>query len=102
MNKATSTAAWACADTVVVNARIITADAAFSMAEAVAIKDGRFVAVGRRAEVEQLCGAETNVIDAGGHTVVPGLIDTHAHVEAAGLFKYTVSFEGAKNATEAL
>jgi predicted amidohydrolase YtcJ len=102
MNKATSTAAWACADTVVVNAKIITADAAFSMAEAVAIKDGRFAAVGSRAEVEKLSGPGTDVIDAGGHTVVPGLIDTHAHVEAAGLFKYTVSFEGAKNVAEAL
>ena len=102
MNKSAPIASWAYADTLIVNARVITADAAFSVAEAVAIRDGRFIAVGSRAEVEALSGPATAVIDAGGHAVVPGLIDTHAHVEAAGLFKYTVSFEGAKNVAEAL
>ena len=102
MNKAAPIAGWAYADTMIVNARVITADAAFSIAEAVAIKDGRFAAVGSRAELEALCGPATAVIDAGGDTVIPGLIDTHAHVEMAGLFKYTVSFEGAQNVAEAL
>jgi predicted amidohydrolase YtcJ len=102
MNKSAPIASWAYADTLIVNARVITVDAAFSVAEAIAIRDGRFIAVGSRAEVEVLSGPATAVIDAGGHAVVPGLIDTHAHVEAAGLFKYTVSFEGAKNVAEAL
>jgi predicted amidohydrolase YtcJ len=96
------TLAWAHADTIVVNAKVITADTEFSIAEAVAIRDGRFVAVGRKSDVEQLAGSRTNIIDAGGRIVIPGLIDTHAHVEAAGLFKYTVSFEGAATVPEAL
>lgn len=95
-------AALAQADTIVVNAKVITADAAFSIAEAVAIRDGKFVAVGSNAEVGAFVGPDTQVIDAGGRAVVPGLIDTHAHVEAAGLFKYTVSFDGVSTVAEAL
>jgi predicted amidohydrolase YtcJ len=98
----TNSAATAIADTIVVNAKVITCDAAFSIAEAVAIKDGKFCAVGSRKDVEALAGPGTTVIDAAGRTVVPGLIDTHAHVEAAGLFKYTVSFDGAKTVAAAL
>lgn len=95
-------AAWAQADTVLLNGRILTADAAFSIAEAVAIREGRFMAVGSNAEVKAFVGATTEVTDLGGRTVVPGLIDTHAHVEAAGLFNYTVSFDGVTTVAEAL
>lgn len=100
--KTNGLAAWAQADTVVVNGKVITADTAFSIAEAVAIRDGRFLAVGTNAEIRSFAGSRTQVIDAGGRTVVPGLIDTHAHVEAAGLFKYTVLFDGASTVAEAL
>lgn len=95
-------AAWAQADSVILNGRIVTVDSAFSIAEAVAIRDGRFMAVGSTAEVQAFVGPQTDVIDAGGRTVVPGLIDTHAHVEAAGLFNYTVSFDGVTTVAEAL
>lgn len=95
-------AGWAQADTVLLNGRILTADAAFSIAEAVAIREGRFMAVGSNAEVKAFVGATTEVTDLGGRTVVPGLIDTHAHVEAAGLFNYTVSFDGVTTVAEAL
>jgi len=95
-------AALAQADTVILNAKVITADSAFSIAEAIAIRDGRFLAVGSNADVKVWAGARTDVIDAAGRTVVPGLIDTHAHVEAAGLFKYTVSFDGVTTVAEAL
>lgn len=94
--------AWRYPDTIVVNARIITADANFSIAEAVAIRDSKFVAVGSTEGIEVLCGPRTERIDAEGRTIVPGLIDTHAHVEAAGLIKYTASFDGASTVAEAL
>jgi predicted amidohydrolase YtcJ len=88
------------ADTIVVNAHVITVDTAFSFAQAVAIRDGKFIAVGGEAHIRSWSGPETVVIDAGGKTIVPGLIDTHAHVEAAGLLKYTVSFDGVTSIPE--
>jgi predicted amidohydrolase YtcJ len=49
-------------------------------AEAFAVKNGRFVAVGASADVRNLASARTPVIDAGGQTVTPGFIDAHCHV----------------------
>ncbi|MBK5296350.1 MAG: amidohydrolase family protein, partial [Vicinamibacteria bacterium] len=67
------------ADVVVVNGKIVTVDDASTIAQAAAIRDGRFVAVGTSAEVQRLVGASTRVIDAWGRTVIPGLIDSHVH-----------------------
>lgn len=67
------------ADLVLVNARILTVDPRFSEARAVAIRGGRFVAVGSEAQVRLHVGDATRVIDGGGRTVIPGLIDTHVH-----------------------
>lgn len=67
------------ADLVVVNGRVVTVDAAFSRAEALAVRDGRFVAVGTTAAVRAHVGPATRVIDARGRTIIPGLIDTHVH-----------------------
>lgn len=66
------------ADLILVGADIHTA-ATGARAEAIAVRDGRFVAVGDTASVEPLRGPETVVIDAGGATVLPGLIDSHVH-----------------------
>jgi hypothetical protein len=63
----------------IVNARVITLDASGRMAQAVAIQDGRIIAVGTNTEVERLAGRRGRVIDAGGRTVIPGLIDSHVH-----------------------
>lgn len=90
------------ADTILTNGNILTVDAAFSTARAVAIREGKFVAVGNETDIRRWGGPDTQIIDAGGKTIVPGLIDTHAHVEAAGLFKSTVSFEGVTCIAEAL
>jgi predicted amidohydrolase YtcJ len=54
-------------------------------AQAVAIADGRFVAVGSNAEVLSLAGAGTRKIDLDGKTVVPGFIDAHSHPAEAGV-----------------
>ncbi len=67
------------ADLVVINGNVLTVDADFSQAEAVAIHGGVFVAVGANRDVEKLVGPSTRVIDARGQSVVPGLIETHVH-----------------------
>jgi predicted amidohydrolase YtcJ len=67
------------ADLIVVNAKVVTVDAAFSNARALAVRDGRFVAVGSNDEVRAHAGGATRVVDARGRTVIPGIIDTHVH-----------------------
>ena len=67
------------ADTVLVGGKIVTVDDRFTLAQALAIRDGRIVKVGATAEIEALKGPQTRVIDLGGRTVIPGLIDNHAH-----------------------
>ncbi len=71
-------------DLVIVNARVYTVDPAFSTAEAVAITGGRFSAVGTTADIRTLAGAATQVIDAGGRTIIPGLMDNHLHNAGGG------------------
>jgi predicted amidohydrolase YtcJ len=72
------------ADLIVHNAKVVTVDAKFSTAAAVAARDGRVIAVGDDATVLKLKGPKTRLIDAGGRTVLPGLYDSHVHsVDAA-------------------
>jgi predicted amidohydrolase YtcJ len=65
-------------DLIVHNAKIYTVDADFSMAEAFAAKDGKFVAVGSENDIMSHYAA-TEVIDAQGQTVYPGFMDGHCH-----------------------
>jgi predicted amidohydrolase YtcJ len=67
-------------DFVVINARVYTVDPAVPRAEAFAVKQGRFMAVGSSADVRHLATARTRVIDAQQATITPGFIDTHCHV----------------------
>ena len=67
-------------DLIVVNARVYTVDEARPRAEAFAIKNGRFIAVGSSADVRNLASRRTRVVDAQRATVTPGFIDTHCHV----------------------
>jgi predicted amidohydrolase YtcJ len=67
------------ADLVLVNGRILTVDAADSVAQAVAVAGGRIVAVGADADIRSRIGRGTQVIDLQGRTATPGLIDTHVH-----------------------
>lgn len=73
------------ADTVLYNGRIITVDGAFSIVDGVAIRDGRFIATGGRGDVMPHNGPNTEEIDLGGRTVVPGLVDSHLHQLSVGL-----------------
>lgn len=74
----------ASADAIYVNGKVATVDEGFTVAEAFAVKDGRFVAVGSNASVRALADATTAVVDLGGRTVVPGLGDGHLHGPGGG------------------
>ena len=67
------------ADLVLRGGRVITVDAAWRIAEAIAVRDGRFAAIGTNADIAGFVGPSTQVIELNGRTVVPGLIDTHLH-----------------------
>jgi predicted amidohydrolase YtcJ len=73
------------ADLIVHNGKVLTVDAKFSTAEAVAVRDGKVLAVGTSADVLKLKGEKTRVIDATGNTVMPGLYDSHTHPVGAAL-----------------
>ncbi len=68
----------------IVNAKVYTASALHPYAEAVALRDGTIVAVGSRAEATRAVASSAEVIDAGGRTLLPGLIDSHVHAALAG------------------
>ena len=72
-------------DLAVVNAVVYTVDERRPRAEAFAVKNGRFVAVGTTAEIRALSTPAARTIDAGGMTVVPGFIDAHCHPASSGL-----------------
>jgi len=81
------------ADLVLLNGKIITVDAADTIAQAVAVKDGLFQEVGTREAVTARVGETTHVVDLGGRAVTPGLIDPHNHFQVMGLMNsYYVSF----------
>lgn len=80
---ATADGAESSADIIVLNGKVLTVDAKFSRASAVAIKDGIFVGVGSDAEIRTWAGPQTRTIDAEGKTVIPGLIESHVHATGA-------------------
>ncbi len=82
------------ADLVVTNGKIITVNPGDSLAEAVAVRGNRIVAVGGAAEISTLTGPNTRVIDAGGKAVIPGLIDGHSHMDREGLKPVFPSLSG--------
>jgi hypothetical protein len=66
-------------DLVLVNGRVLTIDERQPFAEAFAVKDGRFVAIGRTVDVRSLATPRTTILDVGGMTVTPGFVDAHCH-----------------------
>jgi predicted amidohydrolase YtcJ len=73
------------ADMILNNGKIITVDQKFSIAEAVAISNGKIVAVGTDQQMKSYTGSKTKTVDLKGKTVIPGLIDSHLHPESASL-----------------
>lgn len=72
------------AELVLMNGKIITVDSKDTIAQAVAVREGNIVRVGKNEDVKALIGQQTKVLDLKGKTVTPGLIDTHNHI-AAGI-----------------
>lgn len=72
--------ALAAPDVIVVNGDVYTVDLDAPRVQAFAVEDGKFTAVGSNAEIRALADDSTRIIDAGGNTVLPGIIDGHAHV----------------------
>jgi predicted amidohydrolase YtcJ len=100
----TAAAVWAQApDTILMNGKILTVDANFTIAQALAIREGKISAVGTSVEVRRMAGPATRVIDLAGRTVIPGLIDSHMHaIRAALSFSTEVNWIGARSLAEAL
>jgi len=73
------------ADTILVNGKVVTLDGKSSVVQGVAIRDGKILDVGSNEEVRKRADQRTRVIDVGGRTVIPGLMDSHIHVLRAGL-----------------
>ena len=69
-------------------------------AEAIAVRDGVVQAVGRNDEIMKLKGPSTEVIDLGGHFVMPGFNDAHVHLANAGFQRLTVDLAGVKSLAE--
>jgi predicted amidohydrolase YtcJ len=88
---------------ILMNGRIATQDDRRSFAEAAAIKNGRFTAVGSDSEVMSLKRATTETIDLGGRTVIPGLNDSHMHPIRGGLnYNMELRWDGVPSLSDAL
>jgi predicted amidohydrolase YtcJ len=95
--------AQAPADVVLLNGKIVTVDDRFAIAEALAIRGERILAVGSNVEVEKHKGPLTRVVDLNRRTVIPGLIDNHAHyMRAAEYWHREVRLDGITSHREAL
>jgi len=87
-------------DTVIINAKVYTVNAAQPWAEAVAVKDGRIVFVGTMKEAKRYQSKETEVIDAGGRLVLPGIEDSHVHFVSGSESLARVDLAGTKTVEE--
>jgi predicted amidohydrolase YtcJ len=91
------------ADLILSNGKIITVDDRFTIAQAVAIRGDRIVAVGTNQEIARLAGASTRRVDLMGKAVIPGLIDNHMHLLRAGTtWVKELRFDGVESRKKAI
>ena len=91
------------ADLILLNGRVTTLDRSAPEAEAFAVKDGRFLAVGRENEVMGHRGPQTKLVDLKGRRVLPGLIDNHLHLIRGGLnFNMELRWDGVPSLRDAM
>ena len=88
------------ADTILHNGKVITVDSGDSIQQAIAILGNRILAVGSDADILPLAGPHSVTIDLRGHTVIPGIVDIHAHLDREGLKSIYPSLEGLRSITE--
>jgi len=90
------------AELILTHGKFHTVDRSNPVAEAVAIRDGKFVAVGTLAEAMEYHCDGTKVIDLKGHTAVPGLNDSHLHLIRGGLnYNLELRWEGVPSVADA-
>jgi predicted amidohydrolase YtcJ len=89
-------------DLILHGGRVYTVDRDDRVAEAVAIREGRIVAVGGTAEVRRLAGSNTREISLGGRAVVPGFVDGHPHMDLVGLGLIRPAFDAVRSIDEIL
>ncbi len=90
------------ADLIVTAGRIHTVDPARPLVQALAVRAGRIVFAGSTSEAMTLRGPATRMLDLGGRTVVPGLVDAHAHLTGLGTALRTVDLTGTRSYDEVI
>lgn len=89
-------------DLIIINAKVTTLDRQNPSADAVAIRDGRFLAVGTEAEV-RAAAPDAGIIDAKGRRLIPGLIDSHTHMIRGGLnYNMELRWDGVPSLSDAM
>jgi predicted amidohydrolase YtcJ len=90
------------ADLIVVNANIYTVDSMHPTASALAVSGGRVVLTGTNAEVRAIAGPRTQMLDVKGRTVIPGMVDAHAHLLGLATALRNVKLAGSKSYDEVI
>jgi predicted amidohydrolase YtcJ len=88
------------ADLILENGKIVTVEKALPQAQAIAVKDGRILALGTTAAMRKHKGPKTEVIDLKGALAIPGLIEGHGHFTGVGAFKRSLNLRNSKNWNE--
>jgi predicted amidohydrolase YtcJ len=88
------------ADEILINGRVWTGEAARPWAEAVAVRDGRILAVGTPSDIRKMAGPETATLDAAGGLILPGFIDSHVHFINGGFSATNVQLRDAASKAE--
>ena len=89
-------------DTLLINGQILTMDAQMSVQQAIAIRGDRIQALGDNEALQAAAQADTRIIDLQGRTVIPGIIDVHAHLDREGLKNLQPGLEGVRSIPDIL